>query len=112
MEVIEAAGHLCIFLPKFHCELNFTKFFWGVVKRYLRENCDYTFDTLKGNMPKAMESMKLEVICHWEHCMYRWMEAYRLGLGTADAQACVKEFSLTKYKSHQCILEAVACTFD
>jgi hypothetical protein len=53
-EVIEAAGHLCIFLPKFHCELNFIEFFWGTVKRYLWDNCDYTFETLKENMPKAM----------------------------------------------------------
>ncbi|KAL1689946.1 hypothetical protein GGG16DRAFT_35084, partial [Schizophyllum commune] len=22
-EIIEAAGHLCVFLPKYHCELNF-----------------------------------------------------------------------------------------
>ena len=111
-EVIEAAGHLCIFLLKFHCELNFIEFFWGVVKRYLRENCNYTFDTLKENMPKAMESVKLEVIRRWEHRMYRWMEAHRSGLGTADAQAHVKEFSLTKYKSHRCIPEAVAHAFD
>ena len=111
-EVIEAAGHLCIFLPKFHCELNFIEFFWGVVKRYLRENCNYTFDTLKENMPKAMESVKLEVIRRWEHRMYRWMEAYRSGLGTADAQAHVKEFSSTKYKSHRRIPEAVAHAFD
>jgi hypothetical protein len=34
-EVIKAAGHLYIFLPKFHCELNFIEFFWGVVKKYL-----------------------------------------------------------------------------
>jgi hypothetical protein len=26
-EVIEAAGHLCLFLPKFHCELNYIEFF-------------------------------------------------------------------------------------
>lgn len=31
-KVIENAGHLCIFLPKFHCELNFIEFFWGAVK--------------------------------------------------------------------------------
>ena len=31
-EVIEAAGHLCIVLLKFHCELNFIEFFWGAVK--------------------------------------------------------------------------------
>ena len=53
-KVIEAAGHLCIFLPKFHCELNFIEFFWGAVKRYLCENCDYTFETLKENLPKAI----------------------------------------------------------
>ena len=58
-EVIEAAGHLCIFLPKFHCELNFIEFFWGAVKKYLCDNCDYTFDTLKENMPKAMASVSL-----------------------------------------------------
>lgn len=32
-EIIEDAGHLCIFLPKFHCELNSIEFFWGAVKQ-------------------------------------------------------------------------------
>ena len=45
-EVIEVAGHLSIFLPKFYCKLNFIEFFLGVVKRYLWENCDYSFTTL------------------------------------------------------------------
>jgi hypothetical protein len=47
-ETIEAAGHLCIFLLKFYCELNFIvriiEFFWGAVKKYLREHCDYAYD--------------------------------------------------------------------
>src|SRR6266487_352760 len=96
-EVLEAAGHLCIFLPKFHCELNFIEFFWGSVKKYLRDNCDYTFDTLKENMPKALESVPIECIRKWEHRMKRWMEAYRSGLGAKDAQKQVKKFSSRRY---------------
>jgi hypothetical protein len=111
-EVIEAAGHLCLFLPKFHRELNFIEYFWGMVKKYLRDNCDYTFDTLKENMPKALASVPLHTIRRWEHRMYRWMEAYRSGLGTKDAQLQVWMFSSTKYKSHRHIPDTVASTFD
>jgi len=50
-EVIESAGHLCLFLPKFHCELDFIEYFWGMVKKYLRDNCDYTFNTLQRLWP-------------------------------------------------------------
>lgn len=111
-EVIEAAGHLCIFLPKFHCELNFIEFFWGAVKRYLRENCDYTFKTLQENMPKALESVKLSTIRKWEHHMIRWMEAYRSGLGAKAAQFQVREFGTKQYKSHRRVPETVARQFD
>ena len=34
-KVIKQAGHQCIFLPKFHCELNFIEYFWGQVKKFL-----------------------------------------------------------------------------
>lgn len=91
-EVIEAAGHLCIFLPKFHCELNFIEFFWGAVKKYLRDRCDYTFDTLKENMPLALASVQLQTIRKWELRTHRWIEAYRSGLSTKDAQLRVKQF--------------------
>ncbi len=111
-EVIEAAGHLCIFLPKFHCELNFIEFFWGAVKRYLRNNCDYTFTTLQENMPKALESVPIECIRKWEHRMKRWMEAYRSGLGAKDAQKQVKKFSSRRYTSHRRVPETLAARFD
>ena len=30
--LIEKAGHICIFLPKFHCELNPIELYWGYAK--------------------------------------------------------------------------------
>jgi hypothetical protein len=85
-DVIEPMGHMCIFLPKFHCELNFIEFFWGVIKKFLHDNCDYMFAMLKENMPKALASVQCSIICLLEHCMHCWMNAYRLGLGTTKAQ--------------------------
>ncbi|KIK65791.1 hypothetical protein GYMLUDRAFT_159327, partial [Collybiopsis luxurians FD-317 M1] len=34
-EIIEAAGHICIMLLKYHCEINFIEYFWGAVKHWL-----------------------------------------------------------------------------
>jgi|ERR1044071_1837306 hypothetical protein len=31
--VVEEAGHLCILLPKFHCELNPIEMYWGYAKQ-------------------------------------------------------------------------------
>ncbi|KAG1762082.1 hypothetical protein EDD22DRAFT_778846 [Suillus occidentalis] len=79
---------------------------------FLRENCDYTFATLKENMPKALDSVGINTIRKWEHRMKRWMEAYESGLGAKDAQFKVKAFSSRTYKSHRRIPEAVACQLD
>ena len=111
-EVIEEVGHLCIVLPKFHCELNFIEFFWGAVKKYLYDNCDYTFNTLKENMLKALESVQLSTIWKWEHRVFQWMDAYRAGMGTSDAQKQVKENSSNIYTSHHCAVETVTHTFN
>ncbi|KAG1839892.1 hypothetical protein DFJ58DRAFT_667458, partial [Suillus subalutaceus] len=82
--------------------------FWGAVKKYLRDNCDYTFATLKENMPKAQLHLFSAVqSCVWEHRMYQWMEAYRSGLGTTEAQIH-KTFSSREYKSHIRIPDTVA----
>ena len=73
-DTIEDAGHLCIFLPKFHCELNFIEFFWGKAKKYIQDNCDGTFEALKKNLPLALQSVQLSTICLWEHHMQGWTQ--------------------------------------
>jgi hypothetical protein len=111
-EVIEATGHLCIFLPKFHCELNFIEFFWGAVKKYLCDHCDHTFDTLKENLPKALASVDVKTIRKWEHRTMRWLDAYGSGKGTKEAQLHVKQFSSCKYTSHRRIPQSIATLMD
>jgi hypothetical protein len=111
-EVIEAAGHLCIFLPKFHCELNFIEYFWGAVKKFLRDHCDYTFTTLQENLPKALESVAVETIRKWEHRMWRWLDAYDDGLAAREAQLRVQEFSSRKFKSHRRVPERLGVQMD
>ena len=108
-ETIEDAGHLCIFLPKFHCKLNFIEFFWGKAKKYIRDNCDGTFETLKKNLPLALQSVQLSTIHLWEHHMHWWMNAYHAGLDTKAAQIQVKEF---RYKSHWRVPKAVPQSLD
>lgn len=111
-EVIEAAGHLCILLPKFHCELNFIEYFWGAVKKFLRDHCDYTFSTLQENLPKALESVTAETIRKWEHRMWRWLEAYDDGLAAREAQLHVQKYSSRKYKSHRRVPEGWRAELD
>jgi hypothetical protein len=111
-EVIENAGHICIFLPKFHCELNFIEYFWGAVKRYLREHCDYSFPTLQANLPKAMASVPITTIRKWENRTWRWIDAYDGGLDAKGAQMQVKAFSSRVYSSHRRTSEMVGRRLD
>jgi hypothetical protein len=52
-EVIEEAGHLYIFLLKFHCELRFITF-------RTQNSTSVNIAHLKENMPKALTSVQLE----------------------------------------------------
>lgn len=111
-EIVTSAGHLVIFLPKYHCELNFIEYFWGATKKYLRDRCDYTFNTLKQNMPLALASTLIQTIRKWEHRSRRWIDCYESGLDAKEAQFKVREFSSRKYKSHRRIPEALASAMD
>ena len=111
-QTIEELGHFCLFLPKYHCKLNFIEYFWGAVKKYLRDNTDYTFKCLQDNVPKAMASVLLTTIQKWEQRTIWWCEAYRSGKGAKEAQIAVKKFSSKQFKSHRRVTEAYATAFD
>ena len=52
--LITKKGHLCLFTPKFHPELNFIERAWGRAKWFLRLFCDCTFPGLKARAGIAL----------------------------------------------------------
>lgn len=96
VELIEGAGHICIFYPKFHCELNFIEMYWGAAKCYARNYCDYTWTGLQETVPRALDSVNIITIRKFARKSWRYMELYREGLTGKLA-----EYACKKFKSHR-----------
>ncbi|RPA97965.1 hypothetical protein L873DRAFT_1836176 [Choiromyces venosus 120613-1] len=98
-ETLEAAGHMVIFYPSFHCELNFIEYFWGSAKVYARANCEYTFSSLVRIVPEALAQVPNKLIWKYYQRILRMMEAYRHDLvyGSDD----FKKHVFTRYSSHR-----------
>jgi len=95
-EALEARGHLVMFYPKFHPELNFIEYYWGQAKRFAREHCQYNLPGLRSTLPEAFESVSPATIHKFHERTLRAMLAYKDGykLGT-------KEFQERVYRSHR-----------
>lgn len=104
-ELITKAGHRCIFLPKFHPELNFIERVWGHIKRWLRQNCLYTMDGLWNQIDKALSEEVTPVALQRKFARksWRWMAAYRKGLSPE-----LTAFATHKYHGHR----HFGCTVD
>lgn len=93
--LIKKAGHECIFLPKFHCELNpiemvredclvslLTKSntlfkYWGWVKYHYREVPKKNFAEAKDVALRYLNACPADVIRRFINRSWRFMSAYR-----------------------------------
>ena len=55
-------GHIYIFFPKFHCELNPIERCWAQAKRFTRVKTNYTIQRLRTKVPLALDSVTTENI--------------------------------------------------
>jgi hypothetical protein len=100
-ELISKHGHKCIFLPKYHCELNPIERVWGQAKRYTRTNCDYSFTGLDKTINPALDSVSVSLIRKYYRRVREYHRAYREGKsGGLDVESAVK-----LYKSHRRVPE-------
>jgi hypothetical protein len=91
--IIERRGHKCLFLPKFHCELNPIEMVWAQTKRgelnahvfparltfieEFRDLADGTFPTAKKLVPQCLDNVTTTNIRrYFQHC-HRYLDAYQ-----------------------------------
>jgi hypothetical protein len=109
---IKARGHVCMFLPKFHCELNpiemvsklfifiistaYSVQYWGWCKYRYREVYKERFEDAKATARSCLDACPNEVIRRFFNRSWRFMDAYRKGLTGKAA-----EWAVCKQKSHR-----------
>ncbi|RXW24341.1 hypothetical protein EST38_g1508 [Candolleomyces aberdarensis] len=96
--VIVDAGHLCLFLPKFHCELNPIEMYWGWAKYRYRQMEKRTFEDAKKAAIQCLDACPADVIRRFINRSWRFTAAYEQGL-TGQAAA----WAVRKYKGHRTI---------
>ena len=94
-------GIQVLFLPKFHCELNFIEQCWGYAKHVYRLNPPSSReDHLERNALASLEAVPLKLMRKFAMRSRRFMDAYERGLNGRQAA-----WAARKYKGH-CILLA------
>ncbi|KAJ3737470.1 hypothetical protein DFJ43DRAFT_1128663 [Lentinula guzmanii] len=91
--LITGAGHHCIFLPKFHCELNPIEM--------------KTFQEAKDTAFKYLDACPVDVIQWFINRSFRFMSAYQLGLTGKAA-----EWAVRKQKAHRSVSAAAMMHLD
>jgi hypothetical protein len=95
-EIVVGAGHILEYFPKYHCELNPIEMFWGWVKQHVRMNCGYSIQSLRVNVPLALNACPIATIRrHVRHCL-RFMSGY-----TQNLEGPLLVYVMKIYTSHR-----------
>ena len=78
-EMILNQGHMVMFLPKFHCELNPIERVWCHAKHYTRSHCDYSFPNLEKIIDTALDSVTVDLIRKYFRKVREQQRAYIKG---------------------------------
>eukprot|EP00733_Pompholyxophrys_punicea_P002077 Pompholyxophrys_punicea_v1_NODE_1381_length_749_cov_5.442363.p1 type:complete len:108 gc:universal NODE_1381_length_749_cov_5.442363:164-487(+) len=94
--IIEGKGHRVLFLPKYHCELASMERVWCHIKYFVRQECDYTYPSLKEHVPKCLDKIDVDMIRKFFRKSRDYGRAYSNGATCTSVETEVK-----KFKSHR-----------
>ena len=88
--------HAVVFLPKFHCELNFIEQCWGQAKSVYRTYPPSSSkEDLEANTLRSLGSVPLQMMRKFTTQSCHFMDAYERGLNGKQATWAVR-----KYRGH------------
>ncbi|CAG8592266.1 19197_t:CDS:1 [Cetraspora pellucida] len=85
-EAVINARHIFECYPKFHCECNFIKRYWGFTKQEARRLCNYNYKDLVNFVPEVLKSVAVTTIRKFSYKSWRYMDAYDKGLKGVAAE--------------------------
>lgn len=100
-QLVESRGHVCLYLPKFHCELNPIEQCWCHAKKYTRAHCNGSIVRLRKIVPESLDQITLDMISRFFGKTCDYDTAYREGHSCTTVDKAVKQ-----YKSHRRVSSA------
>ena len=101
-ELVESLGHICIYLPKFHCELNPIESCWCQAKNVLRAHCNGSIVGLQKIIPESLDGIPMDTIARFFCKSGDYERAYLEGHSCHTVDTAVRQ-----YKSHRRISTAL-----
>ena len=94
-KLVKKRGHLALFLPKFHCELNWAELFWSKSKSFVRQQVDGTWKAMVQAIWLSFGCRNIPI--DLSHRFFRKcreiMGLYKHNLSGAFATYCQKSFN-------------------
>ncbi len=59
-QIAESAGHSILRTPQYHPELQPIETCWAIVKNYMAENCDFTMNNFRSQLPIALSKVQAD----------------------------------------------------
>ena len=99
-KLVEGRDHKCVFIPKFHCELNPIERVWCHAKKHVRSHNNGTIVRLRKLVPESLNTVDVGLIKKFYSTVFDYERGYKEGHCAFDIDCIVKT-----YKSHRRVYE-------